>query len=62
LVVITVMRSSFSFRSRLFTATKTSFGAPCRAVTSVSSGATLFCRKLSDIARVLFLYRTFLSS
>ena len=37
--VIAVMRSSFSFRSRLFTATKTSFGPPSRAVTSVSSGA-----------------------
>ena len=48
-------RLFYSLRSRLFTATNTSFGAPCRAATSVSSGVTLFCRKLSDSASVLFL-------
>ena len=53
--VISVMRASLSLRSALFTATNTSFGPPCRPAASVSSGATLFCRKLSDTAIVLFL-------
>jgi len=53
LLVISVMRASFSARSFLLTAMKVSFGEAWRAAVSVISGRILFCRKASDSAIVL---------